>query len=1406
MNNNQKNLAIILFLCLTVLTGQAQSKWDKILDKADDKYEIGDYPGARKLILKLKKGATKKLGPSNNYMAIALIQEAKYDVALGILTNVESTVADGVAMSLEVNGENSTDHGFLLKDAGAVMVLYGNLLIANDYLTSGYAILDDNTELNDDVKASFEVLQAQVAVGRGYYKSALKLIDNRMDYFSGRALTAGSSKKESRNRKREFATMMMFKGDAFRRMGDYLRSDSSFVYANRWIIKNLGKADILYSQNQFMNTRLLEENGLEKGAVVDLYEKAYLHTVRKYAPSHYVTVQIQERLIKSYLRNENNTKLKNMSTEFKKTVKKHYGKRSVNGLILKTLDYDVLLGNQRDRGLEDEVNEILASESIIPMNHPKRIEFLEFANKVALLHGSHLNSFSYLQEMLRIKEVLYGLESPEYNLTKTKLANYYVDFTEKFDEAEEIYQKSFHDIVEKEISEGHLDYVDILDHLAVFYEQNDQYEKSSKILAIALEASRRKYDDEDIEYAIELDKIANLQFKIGEYEKAEDNILEALEILKNAKEESAQSYYAQSLITEATLLAIKGEYDEAEDNIVKSERLKSKGVKTIETSGIDTEDELGEVYLDIGRYSDAEFLITRTLKKKIERYGPNSRHLNDPLLLSSRQKMIVGDYTEAEKLARRAYNITLSIFGDQSSKITPSMMQLASVYTIIGDYDQAEGVLKDVIKIRKEQFGDGHVDVARSISDLALVKYYKNDKLEDIEELFLQAERIIGKKLGGSNPYYAEILKNLAIVYIAEERYSEAFTFLDDAGRIWNNKIGKRNNINAATISLLKGDIYYQKKDYDQADDDYQDAKKLYERFFNKSHPEYVKVLSKLSKTYFMQGDVKKAQTSLEEVLSNYEVFINDYFPALSEREKAKFWNTIKQDYEFYNTIVISHNRSENLIGKLYDNALLTKALLLNSSIKVRQRILQSGDEELKSIYNDWVAKKEKLTYVLSMSTDQLQENGIDPAALNQEVELLEEQLSEKSEDFSGSFDQKAVTWKDVKGALKDDEVALEMVRFRVFDHNFTDSVMYAVLYVKNTGKRSKPQLILLNNGQELESKYLKYYRNSIKFRLDDQYSYKNFWEPIQLAIGNTSAIYLSADGVYNQINLEAISLNDGTYVLDKSNVVLISNTRDLYYNTLRKREVQESNVAMMFGDPTFYIKSKPGAWAGKATTRGGNPDVIGQLPGTQKEVTELKGLLRDNGWVTKEYMNEEAKESLVKSIDNPKIFHIATHGFFQPDVEINTGDLALNKNLAAENPLLKTGLLMAGAGDILNETTSNYNMDDGILTAYEAMNLNLDKTDLVVLSACETGLGELEAGEGVYGLQRAFLVAGARTIIMSLFKVSDEATQKLMVEFYTKWLETGDKRASFIYAKKQIREEYKDPIYWGPFIMIGLN
>jgi CHAT domain-containing protein len=205
--------------------------------------------------------------------------------------------------------------------------------------------------------------------------------------------------------------------------------------------------------------------------------------------------------------------------------------------------------------------------------------------------------------------------------------------------------------------------------------------------------------------------------------------------------------------------------------------------------------------------------------------------------------------------------------------------------------------------------------------------------------------------------------------------------------------------------------------------------------------------------------------------------------------------------------------------------------------------------------------------------------------------------------------------------------------------------------------------------------------------------------------------------------------------------------------------------------------------------------------------VSQLQFMLKQKGWLTSEYVEKFASEEKIKELTNSKIVHIATHGFYKPTAHVTVEQqMEGNEAVLAQNPLMRNGLLLKGAGDLMDKTDYNYNMESGILTAYEAMSLNLDKTDLVVLSACETGLGDLEAGEGVYGLQRAFLVAGAKVLIMSMFKVDDEATQKLMLKFYQKWLNSGNLRLSFTDAKKELRLEYPEPIYWGAFMMIGLD
>jgi CHAT domain-containing protein len=489
----------------------------------------------------------------------------------------------------------------------------------------------------------------------------------------------------------------------------------------------------------------------------------------------------------------------------------------------------------------------------------------------------------------------------------------------------------------------------------------------------------------------------------------------------------------------------------------------------------------------------------------------------------------------------------------------------------------------------------------------------------------------------------------------------------------------------------------------------------------------------------------------------------------------------------------------------MYDNTLATKALLLSSSIKIRNRIMNSGDPVLVEDYLEWIELKDQMTKALALNPDQqIEEN--DPKVIQEKIEEIEKQLSQRSNLFDETGDADNPDWKDIRDQLEKNEVALEVVRFRKFDKVFTDEVVYAGLAVSRKTRRA-PMLAVVNNGNDLEKKNLAYYRAAVEFGIDDKLSYNAYWSDIFDITGSGKTVYVSAEGVYNQINLETLVDSTGTYLLDKQNLYLVSTTKDLIQEKEEKpKNKKEPLVAdidniQMIGNPIFYA-DLPESFYNRYNSR-----PITQLPGTYEEVKKLQNLLQaTNNYELKVFTNTEATEEVVKNMESPKVFHIATHGFFLEDQEQEGVENDLAKEKAVSNPLLRSGLLLRNAGDLMaSKNVYAFNKAPGVLTAYEAMNLNLDNTELVVLSACETGRGDNKVGEGVYGLQRAFLVAGAETIIMSLFEVSDVATMRLMELFYENWINKGmNKRDAFVMAKRTLRSEFEEPKFWGAFIMIG--
>jgi CHAT domain-containing protein len=1404
----KKSLLLLFVLLASVSFAQKKGNNEKLLKsykKAEASYALGDYNGALKNLEKFRKSAANKLGNNNEFTPLYYASLAKYHLGNGVIGDFEAAATTALRVATEGTK-------FLPDIQIAIATLYnqsGSHAKAAEILQQVRQRLDQANAFQEPISARWEVAHAEALTGQGYYREAVTLLLKNVNYFAKRAVrqevstdekgalkSIKLSEEEITARANEYARTLILLGSAYGNQGNLTSADSALGIAADWSRRNLGKTNIQYIVARFTMSNILVKNGNE--SLPREFDYGNLLNLLKadYKPSHYVATELYEAYLGQLLRAESKSTYYNVKLEYEKLINKSFNKNSLYPARLQVVEFNSKVARDNVKNLERDALNMISSNRGLPRNHPALITINHFLYDLAISQKNYARAEDYLRAMVTLQTELLGEQAPNTHLMRVQMANHLLDYTNNIAEAGKIYKQSFIDIVEKEIHEKHPDHLNILNHLAQYYELTDQYKLAAQTLEKAGYVSRIKYDGKDYQFGAELTNIARLQIKLGNYEASEKAINEALTILEEfRKDETKAIYLINAVETQAVLFGIKGLFDDAEDALARSAKIISRNEG--ELVGLDeltTAKELASLLIQLGQYSETEEILNDLIAEYEKLYGTSSLRLVEPLVNRARLLLAQGDYTDAEKVAQRSYEIAKTVYGEISTKTALTQRLLSDIDYQIGDYDQAEQLIEKALVSQEKQFGRNHIEVAKSLAQLALAKFYNGKDKGEVEKIMLEARDIVGSRLGKENPQYAEILKSVAILYISEKRYDIAFNSLTQAEAIWRVKTGRKNNINSASIYSLAADIYYQQKNYAKALSSYESSRNIYEKYFSKTHPEYVKIRSKEAKVYFMQKEFKLAKRNIEEALANYELFIKQYFPALSEREKAKYWNTIKDDFEFYNTLAFSQLEDfRDLTGKVYNYQLLTKALLLSSSIKIRERILASNDENLKNLYTSWVDKKENLTRVLSMSSQQLIDNSINQNALSAEVEALERQLSEKSELFGQGFENKRVTYENVQKSLVKGEVAMEMIRYRHFDHVLTDSVIYVGLYVKNDNER--PKAIILADGKNMEVKYFRFFRNSFQRRLRDTLSYSVFWLPIEKSVGQYSTLYLSPDGVYTQLNLEAMLTPDGRYVIDNSNIVMISNTKDLFFRKSKGKTASASaNSATLFGNPTFYLSAS-------ATRK------YTDLPGTEKEIEELQNLLEEKGWKTFEYTEASATEERVKELESPKIFHIATHGFTTPKIDKSAIEkLSENEAMQADNPLLKTGLLLRGAGDLLNKTSYNYNIENGILTAYEAMNLSLDRTDLVVLSACETGLGEIRNGEGVYGLQRAFLVAGAKVLIMSMFKVDDEATQKLILNFYRKWLATGNMRQSFIDSKKELRTEYPDPYFWGAFIMIGLE
>jgi len=533
-----------------------------------------------------------------------------------------------------------------------------------------------------------------------------------------------------------------------------------------------------------------------------------------------------------------------------------------------------------------------------------------------------------------------------------------------------------------------------------------------------------------------------------------------------------------------------------------------------------------------------------------------------------------------------------------------------------------------------------------------------------------------------------------------------------------------------------------------------------------------------------------------------------------SEKERENYFILLEDDMANYYDFGAAHfTQYPAITDTMYNLALSNKGLSLKSSTYIRQSIINSGDSLLIREYDQFILNKKKIADNLSKGK---RDNALEDQIIRQERELLE-----RSGAFSDFDKIKNIDWKVVRDGLAKDEVAIEFINFRS-EINSLNPVIYAALLVKKGSEH--PEVIKLCTEEELTAILGVFQGNNNAFvrrvygkkSKSEKELYNKIWEPLNDHLEGIKKVYYSPSGLLHKVSFAALSNGDDMFLCDQYDLFQQSSTSKLL-----------GMVDLGYSSTDNFILVGGVDYSSKSTEN----ELWSYLPGTASETSAIKDLLKKKKHTIELLEGQNAKESRLKKMaSSAAVLHLSTHGFFFPNPEdiaenIENNDLeyvddmnfrgttmldSLSRSSTSylswnfvgnKNPLMRSGLVLAGANDVWQRNPLEEG-EDGVLTAQEVSNLDLSRTKLVVLSACETGLGDIKGTEGVFGLQRAFKMAGASYLIMSLWQVPDNETAEFMKLFYKNLTKKKDIKTAFGLTQKAMRKKY-DPYYWAAFVLI---
>lgn len=727
-----------------------------------------------------------------------------------------------------------------------------------------------------------------------------------------------------------------------------------------------------------------------------------------------------------------------------------------------------------------------------------------------------------------------------------------------------------------------------------------------------------------------------------------------------------------------------------------------------------------------------------------------------------------------------------------------SYSNLRNLYAAIGRYNDALLYAKKAIEEFQAHTPMG--DATYNMPYMALADIYRlmSDKencYRSLDKIFKTASRIVDAK----ELYHLYTTRGRC--HFAFKNYQSALNDYKKTDELLATKYPQTDGDRIALLALIGG-VEHQLGNYAESEQYYRKYAEYTKTLYGEKSLEHINAQIYLANAEGFAGNVTYGCNDYAAAVLQLKALMKQHIPYISSTEREGLWNPLSSLFTMMTPYALEAKQTQTAFTKnCYDALVMSKSFLLESERSMYDVIKRMGTSEDMRNYTTLASMKNQV----KVWEKDYNANADSILSVSRKISRLENLLANRCKGYSDGTDFMDVDYDAVKHALGQNEVLIDFTDFI----SQTQGRKYAAYIINKV--QDYPQLKSLFTERQIDS--LGIVRPDMFY--DKDYAHdvlQLLWEPLKTNIPVGTTIYYVPSQLLFQISLESLPLADGTLLGNHYNFVRLSSARELV-KMKSKSNSNKANTAVLYGGLQYDLETTAMAEESKKynlsnllALRGEiarGDSVFHDLQGSKEEILKIEDLLKRNKWQVSSYMGKNGTEESFLNMHgkSPKLLHLATHGFYYTPNRAENVDYLKGYTDA----MSLSGLVLSGGNAALLGKPLPKGVLGGILSANDIARLDLSNTDMVVLSACQTGQGKATS-EGLYGLQRAFKKAGVGTIVMSLWSVSDKTTSEFMIAFYECLVNphnAWNKRKAFEEAKQIIRKKHPDPYYWAAFVML---